>query len=473
MATSYSLSNYTPLATPATTNSFASLSPAAQEYIRAKAGWDLGSAESKYGNQAILDGINDIITYKGGQKANDWTQVEGALSPLIAKRNQKGLGGIGSLLKIAAPLALSFLVPGLGTAIGAGLGLSGAAGAAAGGAILGAGTSGLTSALTGGKVFKDALTGGVTGGISSGIGSALNGGGQVLAKSGPLSGQLVTPGISNAVAQSGPLAGQMITPNIGSGIGTSIGNYNPSFLQRAGSAVARVQSGLQNGITDVQNGIAGTLGLPQNMAKATAGGLFSGVQAPITGGNQMTSNPLGALLSGAMNYNTQSDIEKKLKAAQQQAMGALSPYQASGLAANSKLSAALAAGFNPGDLSSDAGYQFRLAEGQKGLNNSLAARGLGQSGAALKAAQEYGQNFANNEYTDAYNRWLQNNSQLANASGQGYNAASNVADIYGNLGQISASGTAAKGNTLSSTLSSLLSGRGIIGYDSYGQPIYG
>ena len=42
-------------------------------------------------------------------------------------------------------------------------------------------------------------------------------------------------------------------------------------------------------------------------------------------------------------------------------------------------------------IEADPGYAFRLAEGQKAIERSTAARGGLQSGAALKAAAEYGQ----------------------------------------------------------------------------------
>lgn len=53
------------------------------------------------------------------------------------------------------------------------------------------------------------------------------------------------------------------------------------------------------------------------------------------------------------------------------------------------------------------GYTFRLAEGMKGVENSAAARGGLLSGAALKATQRYGQDFASNEY----NNWFQQSNQ--------------------------------------------------------------
>jgi hypothetical protein len=77
---------------------------------------------------------------------------------------------IGKVLKIAAPIILSVVAPGLGTAIGAAMGLGGTAAAIAGGAILG----GVTSGLTGGNVLKGALMGGVGGGLGKVAGGFAN-----------------------------------------------------------------------------------------------------------------------------------------------------------------------------------------------------------------------------------------------------------------------------------------------------------
>lgn len=49
------------------------------------------------------------------------------------------------------------------------------------------------------------------------------------------------------------------------------------------------------------------------------------------------------------------------------------------------------------------GYQFRLGEGMDALNSGYAGAGTLQSGAAMKAALEYGQNFASNEFGNYMN----------------------------------------------------------------------
>lgn len=64
--------------------------------------------------------------------------------------------------------------------------------------------------------------------------------------------------------------------------------------------------------------------------------------------------------------------------------------------------------FAMSDFEADPGYAFRLQEGLKGLDRQAAARGGMISGAALKAAQRYGQEMGSQEYQNAYNRYNQN-----------------------------------------------------------------
>lgn len=88
--------------------------------------------------------------------------------------------------------------------------------------------------------------------------------------------------------------------------------------------------------------------------------------------------------------------------------------------------------FGMDQFTADPGYAFRVSEGLKGVNANAAARGGLISGAALKAAQSYGQKEASNEYTNAFNRFM----QQKEAERTGY---SDLARI----GQASAAGTAA------------------------------
>jgi hypothetical protein len=55
----------------------------------------------------------------------------------------------------------------------------------------------------------------------------------------------------------------------------------------------------------------------------------------------------------------------------------------------------------------DPGFQFRLAEGQKALERSAAAKGGLTTGGTLKALTQYGQNFGSNEYSHVYDSAFQ------------------------------------------------------------------
>lgn len=86
--------------------------------------------------------------------------------------------------------------------------------------------------------------------------------------------------------------------------------------------------------------------------------------------------------------------------------------------------------FTGENLASDPGYQFGLREGQRGLDNSAAARGGYYSGAQLKAASKYNSDYAGTKFNDA---WTRNNTdqtntynRLAGIAGTGQQATNQV-----------------------------------------------
>lgn len=79
----------------------------------------------------------------------------------------------------------------------------------------------------------------------------------------------------------------------------------------------------------------------------------------------------------------------------------------------------------------DPGYQFRLGQGQDQINAAAAARGMGNSGATLKALTRYGQDYASNEYNNAYNRTY---GRLSNLAGMGQTAVSGISGAAQNYG---------------------------------------
>lgn len=77
--------------------------------------------------------------------------------------------------------------------------------------------------------------------------------------------------------------------------------------------------------------------------------------------------------------------------------------------------------FGAADFQKDPGYDFRMREGQKSVENSAAARGMQLSGATLKAMQRFGQDFASNEYGKASDRFSADRSFAANEYGNAFN----------------------------------------------------
>lgn len=134
------------------------LSPEAQKYYIKKGSFGPGavgltdptSPDHNMSEERFMGIINDVMKAKGSAPITSVSQIEEATAPLIARRNKRGMGGLGGLLGTALPLA-GMLIPGLGWAGSAALG-------ALGGAMSGGG--------------RGALIGGLTGGIGAKLGGA-------------------------------------------------------------------------------------------------------------------------------------------------------------------------------------------------------------------------------------------------------------------------------------------------------------
>ena len=128
--------------------------------------------------------------------------------------------------------------------------------------------------------------------------------------------------------------------------------------------------------------------------------------------------------------------------------------------------------FSMGDFQADPGYAFRLAEGQKALERSAAARGGLISGGSLKAAQRYGQDMGSQEYQNAYTRYQTNRANqlnpLASLTQSGQAAAnfqagnlgkygSDVASLIGQQGESQAAGQIGMGRTFGNAINTGIS----------------
>jgi len=198
------------------------------------------------------------------------------------------------------------------------------------------------------------------------------------------------------------------------------------------------------------------------------------------------------LLGGAMSSNsaenaaqTQADATNNATALQKQMFDKQvelqEPFRQAGLTAQNRLLdmlglsgnttaqgyRSLMKDFGMSDFQADPGYQWRMDQGQRALERSAAARGGLLSGAAMKAATDYGQNQGSAEYQNAFNRFQTNRANKLNplqslmgasqtaANNQGQ-AASNYGNSVGNLmtnmGNAQAASKIAQGNAWTSAV---------------------
>lgn len=170
---------------------------------------------------------------------------------------------------------------------------------------------------------------------------------------------------------------------------------------------------------------------------------------------------LGAIGAGISSRGSRKAAKRAAKAqqkaiqeginTQEQAYGNIeqqqNPYTSAGIASNNRLLTLLgmdggntdgedygryARDFRMEDFQEDPGYSFRLKEGLKALDRQAAARGGLISGAALKAASNYGQESASQEYQNAFNRYQTNRSNQLNPLFRLRDSGQNATNYLGN-----------------------------------------
>lgn len=104
------------------------------------------------------------------------------------------------------------------------------------------------------------------------------------------------------------------------------------------------------------------------------------------------------------------------------------PYAEAGLAGLGKYQTELDQGF---DFQADPGYQFRLSEGQRGIEFGAASRGRSVSSATLRNLAKYNSGMASQEYGQAYGRYQDRLNRLGQLANMGFQATTNL----GNIGQ--------------------------------------
>lgn len=226
--------------------------------------------------------------------------------------------------------------------------------------------------------------------------------------------------------------------------------------------------------------------------------------AAAIGGSLLSSSSAEDAANNATNASTQASNASIAEQRRQYDLNRadMAPYTAAGTGAVNRLAAGFGTGgeftgnFTSADFlnNQDPGYQFSMDQGMKALNASMAARGLGTSGAGIKGALAYGTGLGSQEYQNAFNRYQTQRNNTVNGlqslagqgqSGansiatQGANTAANIGSTYmNNAANIGNAGMSAAGirnsayGGAANVLGRMYGGRG--GYNPYGggAPVY-
>lgn len=110
--------------------------------------------------------------------------------------------------------------------------------------------------------------------------------------------------------------------------------------------------------------------------------------------------------------------------------------------------------YDPSTFAADPGYGFRMAEGQKALERSAAARGGLLSGSAMKGTLNYAQGLASQEYQNAFNRYTAQRdtryNMLRGLTDVGAGAAGSMVGAAGAAGANTAAAQQARGEATAS-----------------------
>lgn len=168
------------------------------------------------------------------------------------------------------------------------------------------------------------------------------------------------------------------------------------------------------------------------VAGATVGSALIGSASARSASSAQADSTAAATQENARQYDlTRSDF---------------APYRAAGVDALGQLQAGINTPTTAADAMSDPGYQFGLDQGQLALDRKAAAGGGRVSGAALKAASEYGTNYATTGYNAAYQRRQDRLNRLAALAGVGQSATGSSASAGASMAGANANLISSQGN---------------------------
>lgn len=202
------------------------------------------------------------------------------------------------------------------------------------------------------------------------------------------------------------------------------------------------------------------------VGSAVIGGISSSNAASSAAGAQVAASDAA---SQAQLQSTRESIAAQEKAFNKQ-LELQAPFREAGLKGQNRLMdllgisgntkaqgyGSMSTPFTTENMYQDPGYAFRLNEGIKALDRSAAARGGLLSGAQLKGVQRYGQEYAANEYANAFNRQQLERASILNPlqslSGQAQTSANTMSQAAGNLGAGESAALLAGGNAVASNM---------------------
>lgn len=185
------------------------------------------------------------------------------------------------------------------------------------------------------------------------------------------------------------------------------------------------------------------------VAAAIAGGAYLSYEGSRQAGNRAERAQQRGVQQGNEILREQTgQANQALRNAYDEQKSIFEPYSEAGVSSLSQLQS----GDFAKNLEMDPGYQFRLKQGQNALRGGASAQGNLNSGATLKALERYGQDYASNEYQNAYQRNYDRLSQLA---GLGYNAKQNQFNASGSYGNSLSNNMMSYGNQVSNNFTGL------------------
>jgi hypothetical protein len=197
-----------------------------------------------------------------------------------------------------------------------------------------------------------------------------------------------------------------------------------------------------------------------------AGGVIAatGIAAAVAQGNAAAKAAEAQKKSAQDAMGLQERIWKQQQADQQ-------PWHSAGQTSLAEMLRMTQGNFDASQMANDPGYQFRMAEGQKALERSAAARGGLNSGGFMKGLARYSQGVASDEFGNRFNRLASiagmGQRSVDNLGAMGGQHANNMGNLHGAFGNAEAAGHIGNGNAWAGGFNAVGQGASMVGGGMY------